>query len=118
MSIWAVIVGIVVAIAFGVFKQQKKKKQSGATKIIIVNDGDGVGMETGTEAEVGEVSVFKRILTALVSAAAGFAAAGVAIVFFIEPEIGPVDPTSPIAIILYVAMTAIIYGVIRRFSRT
>lgn len=117
MGIEAVVIGIIVALVFGVFQVRKKKKQTGTTKIIIVKDGDDVEIDTGNNSDDEKPSYFKRILTLVVSAAAGFAAAGLIIVNFIEPEIGPVDPDSPVAIFTYIVMTLIIFGIIRGLSR-
>lgn len=98
-------IGIAIFVAM-LFTGHKKRKRRDGTTIIIENGGSGSG-----------ASGFKKIVTFLFSLGAGFAAAGVIIVFGIEPEIGAVDPESPLAIGLYLIMAMIIYAILRGLQR-
>jgi H+/Cl- antiporter ClcA len=102
------IIGLLVATAFGAFVR-KKKRSSGQPSVIIVN--------AGGDDEPRGPSALVRVIQIIVSLAAGLAATGFVITQFIEPEIGPVDPFSYLSIGMFAILSLIILGIIRAFSR-
>jgi len=112
-TIGIIVIAVIVMAIFGLFK---KKRQQTITKIVVVKEGDTVDVETGSQAPEKKASVFKRILTFFVSIMAGVAVSGAIITVFVEPEIGPVSPESPLSLGLFVVSSFIIYAVIRGLS--
>lgn len=116
MGLEVVVVIVVAAIVLYLFGAKKRRKQENVTKVIVIDDDDDVIIRSKSGNSESD-SPLKRLAVAVVSLGAGFAVAGFVIVQFIEPEIGPVDPTSPVAFGLYFVFALIIYGLIRAFSR-
>lgn len=117
LGVEVVIIGILVAIGFGVFRRKQKTNSSGKTRIVVDHDSDNIEISTDSDGSNSKPSTFKKLLVLVVSAGAGFAVSGVIIVTAVEPAIGAVDPGSPLAIGMYLILTLVIYAIIRGFSR-
>lgn len=117
MPLEAVVIVVIAAVVLALFGANRRRKKRSVTRIIVVDNDEDVRIDTGAGDGRRRSSPLKRLLVGIVSVVAGFAVAGLVIVFFVEPEIGPVDPTSPIAFGLYLVFALIIYGIIRAFSR-
>ncbi|WP_300514300.1 hypothetical protein [Aliiroseovarius sp.] len=121
MSIEVIVIMVVAVAVLGIFgngARRRRKRDDEGTRIVIVNNDEDIRIETGqSDDKPRGGSVFAKLLTMIVSLAAGFAAAGFVIVNFLEPNMGPIDPFEPLAVLLYLVFGLIIYGIIRAFAR-
>lgn len=114
MPVEAIAVITVAAIVLAIFGQRKRRnRDQDSTRIIIVNNDEDVRIDTSSGNERRRAGGFAKFLTLLVSLGLGFLAAGFVITTFIEPELGAVDPESPVAVVLYGVFGIIIYGILR-----
>ena len=117
MELEIIVVIVIAVIVMAIFGAFRRKRSEGTTRVIIVDNDKDVRLDGDGGAPRRGGSAFKSILLTLVSLGAGFALSGFLIVEFVEPEIGPVDPWSPLAIGMYLVAALVIYGILRLFVR-
>lgn len=112
-TIAIIVIAGIVLLMFGRGVRKRRKRDGDGTRIIIVNNEEDVRIDDRSGGAKRSVGGFAKFLTLLVSIGIGFFAAGFVITTFVEPELGYVDPVSPVAVVLYGVFGIIIYGLLR-----